>query len=221
MVTRSAKIFTGIAAIVIILACLSFYSVITFKRSNNYLTKQVCPSKVNASTEENVQLMRRNLEAIAQRSPLQDIVGQVIFKQGITAKDFIRLANKYHIHIAGKSDLLGGSSIQLLRSSNPNGTSDVQGLELTADYFQEDTFEKAVKENAPPDPWLPENSSSTSTSYVAAVINFSANAQANDFLNLWKENGDIVRAIGVGCTRIFYIVSPSDPIRLGGPSLLR
>lgn len=222
MMTRSTKIWLIAIASVLILGGLAFFLIKFLMQSDGYTMAQVCPKTFDDSTENNIQHMQRNLVSIAQHDPLHDIQGQVIFKQGIPPEKFIQLVNKYHLHITNEKNVFGGSSIQIITSSSSDGRiNTILGLELTPEFFQKETFSKAVKKNSPPETHLPGETTSSSTIKTMTVINFSANTQAAEFLNLWNENTDLVRAVGVGCTSVFYIVGPTDPIKFGGPSLLR
>ncbi len=207
---RKNKTYLIVGGIILLFLVIASFSM----TSNNYRASQSCPKTTGASTDENIQLMKRNLWSIAEQSPSQDIEGQVIFTDGVSVDDFIRFVDTYQIHIKETPGVLGGSSIQVQRTSN-DGRGSVQGLKMTTDFFQKDSFLKEVATNSSS---LENEDPKSPMEETLTVINFTANTTANEFQKFWNEHQDTVRAIGVGCTRVFYIVGPSDPIQFGGPS---
>ena len=176
---------------------------------------QMCEKKSDATTEENIQLMRQNLSSVARYFPAQDIQGQILFKEGITPEDFIGFVKMYHFHITDTPGMFGGSSVQVHTVYSDKRLNGVEGFKLTPEFLQADTFLAAVKKNSPPD-----DQKATSTPAVT-IINAHVNGRSDEFLKFWQEHEDLVRGVGIGCTTVFYIAGSTDPIIFSGPSIFR
>ncbi len=91
---------------------------------------------------------------------------------------------------------------------------------LTPSLFQKEQFLEAVTEHFTH--LFTETGDPTTISTPqkeVAVINLITNAQTKEFARLWQDHPEIVRGIGTSCTHVFYIVSPTDPIKFDGPNL--
>ena len=202
-------------AVILLLGLVAIFVFSHPSHPRDWSSAQICEKKSDATTEENIQRMRQNLSSIVRYFPAEDIQGQIIFKQGITPEDFIRLVKTYDFHITDKPGMFGGSSIQVHTVYDDKRLNGIAGFKLTPEFLQADTFLAAVKKNSPP-----EDQEATSTP-VVTIINAHISGRADELLKFWQEHEDLVRGVGVGCTTVFYTVGLTDPIIFGGPSILR
>lgn len=198
------KIAAG-ASILFIIVLATYLFILQFV-PQSYLDVRKCQTSYNATTEQNIFLMRENLDSIVRHFPNQELNGFVLFNQGIPIEQYIKLIKKYNVHMSGQQPPYAFDSIQFVATRH----SPVYGIEkigiaekMKPDFFEIESFYKwslNQKEKIDPD--------------SVAINSFWANTTAKEFLALWDENKGVVRGIGIGCTAPRYVPNPRDPIKL-------
>lgn len=191
--------------IIITIVLFLFVAVILFLMPippKNYLDVRVCPKKFPGTTEENIELMKKNLTSVANKFPDQELNGFVIFKEHLPIDRYLDIVQKYDIHLSDKKYISGSNSIEIY---DQFGQARI-GESLVNEHLEKKSFYN----------WLSANKYSPNSTFID---NFSANTTAEKFLKMWNENNNVIRAIGTNCTNIHYSPRPEDPIYFGGPSI--
>lgn len=171
-----------------------------------------CPVTHSGSDEENLALMRKNLESTARISPNRELQGSVFFKESISLEQFFELLNQYHIAKEKKGAI--GPSVTVrydIRTDRavPEGAG--AGVEMTSAWNDAESFRN----------WFISDQSKYKEDVIRSSImvdGFNVHASARTFQKIWEEHPEIVRGVGVTCTSIFYNIKPDDPVVFDGPS---
>ncbi|MDD4995193.1 MAG: hypothetical protein PHW53_01870 [Patescibacteria group bacterium] len=174
--------------------------------SLKYPNNQTCPWPHNKNTtEENIALMRANLERISGSNP--DLVenGHIFLKDDMPVERFVSMTKDYEFIIPDREhDYRHKESIRVYSEppDDPLGAG-IAAVSLEPEHFEINSFYEWAENS--------EYMRNTSLSSIK-VRSFHVRATLKNFNKLWKENDDVIRGIGVGCTDVNYLVNPTDPV---------